>query len=262
VTAHVADLRALYLDLRAEHEALDGLLTRLQPEDWDRPTPAAGWQVRHQVAHLEFFDDLGAQCVAGDPSGLLGLRDRAAQSGATTEDEISLALLLPRADDKPSELLDGWRSGRAALMAAFEAAPPDRRVTWATGPLALASFATARLMETWAHGLDCYAAVGVAPVDTQRLRHVCHLGYRALPHAFRRARQEMPALLEELRLELIGPDGQAWQYGPLDASSVISGPAGEWARVAVQRMRPDHARRLRPEGALAEQALRVARAFA
>ena len=47
-----------------------------------------------------------------------------------------------------------------------------------------ASFTTARVMETWAHGLDCFDAAGVTPAYTDRLHHVADLSVRALPYAF------------------------------------------------------------------------------
>jgi uncharacterized protein (TIGR03084 family) len=253
---------ALVADLDAEHKALDALLAELGPDAWNLPTPAAGWQVRHQVVHLEFFDQIGARCVTGDASALDEIRERARAAGARTEDDVSAALLAGRLDDDLRSLLAGWRAARMRLLAAFAAAPPDRRVPWAAGPMALTSFATARLMETWAHGLDCFAAVGARPVDTNRIRHVCHLGYRALPYAFRRAKVDMPAPLEHLRLELAGPNGDTWEIGPASAPEVIRGPAGEWARVAVQRMSAQGATGLTSHGSLAQAALGVARAFA
>ena len=40
------------------------------------------------------------------------------------------------------------------------------------------SFATARLMETWAHGQDVRDALGLEPAVSARLRHVADLGVR------------------------------------------------------------------------------------
>jgi hypothetical protein len=42
---------------------------------------------------------------------------------------------------------------------------------------------------------------------------------------------------------------------------VVAGSAGEWARVAVQRLPASAARTLSATGELAEQALQVVRAF-
>jgi uncharacterized protein (TIGR03084 family) len=254
-----ADVSQLVDELDAEQRELDSFLSHLDDAQWELPTPAAGWRVRHQVAHLAFFDDVGASCVAGDAEPLLGIRRLAP---GRTEDEVSLAVLEPFLHLPPAELLSTWRRARTLLRSAFLDARPDQKVMWAAGPMALPSFVTARLMETWAHGLDCFAAVGVAPVETSRIRHVCRIGYRALPYAFRRAGREMPGSLDDLRLELLGPTGERWTFGPDSAKNVVRGPAGEWARVAVQRLPGEHARGLVPEGDLAVQAIRVARAYA
>jgi uncharacterized protein (TIGR03084 family) len=50
--------------------------------------------------------------------------------------------------------------------------------------MSAASMATARLMETWAHGLDVADALGVAPEPTDRLRSIAHIGVRTRNFAF------------------------------------------------------------------------------
>jgi len=252
-----AGMHGIVGELEAEQAALDDLLAPLAPSDWLRPTPAAGWDVRDSVSHLAATDELALDCVAGTGVGAL---QRLAGRGLTPEQ-----LTREQADrgrgKGPEEMLAWWRSVRGELSAALLRLDPADRVPWGAGPMAARSFATARLMECWAHGLDCFAAVGREPRDTDRLRHVCHLAYRALPYAFQYAGQPMPAPLDSLRLELTGPGGDAWMFGSASAEQTISGTAGEWARVAVQRMPASSARSLRADGPLAEQALRVARAY-
>jgi uncharacterized protein (TIGR03084 family) len=123
-----------------------------------------------------------------------------------------------------------------------------------------ASFVTARLMEHWAHGLDIRAGLGVDAVDTARLRHVAWIGYNALPYAFGVADIKAPDG-HTLRLDLTGPAGEPWTYGPADATDVISGPAGVWCRRATQRITPAEATALTAEGPLAELAVANARSF-
>ncbi len=89
-------------------------------------------------------------------------------------------------------------------------------------------------METWAHGLDCFAAVGVEPVDTDRLRHTARLAHMARPYAHQVNGLQPPA--RPLRLELRLPSGTPWVHGPEDAVDTVSGDAGDFCRVAVRRM--------------------------
>ena len=43
-------------DLRAESDDLDGLVAELPAERWAEATPAAGWTIAHQIAHLLWTD--------------------------------------------------------------------------------------------------------------------------------------------------------------------------------------------------------------
>jgi uncharacterized protein (TIGR03084 family) len=252
-------MASLLIDLEAEHAALDVHVAPLDDAAWDRPSPAAGWTVRHQIAHLTRFDQVGAACIAGDSSDL---RAMGALLATHTEDQLSLAVMAELLARPPAELLEAWRTGRQHLLEALGRAPADTRVPWAAGAMSLASFATARLMETWAHGLDCLGALGVPAVDTDRVLHVARIGYSALPYALRRAGIDPVPDVRGLRLDLTAPSGAPWTAGPDAASDVISGPAGAWARVAVQRDAANARAQLDASGPLAQLAVQHARAFA
>ncbi len=43
-----------------------------------------------------------------------------------------------------------------------------------------------------------------------------------------------------VRCELLAPHGQMWQFGPADAPSVITGPAGTFCRVGARRLPPNN----------------------
>ena len=59
----------LLADLVAEEADLAAVLEPLDAARWDRATPAAGWQVRDQVAHLAMGEDL-ATLAATDERGI------------------------------------------------------------------------------------------------------------------------------------------------------------------------------------------------
>ena len=62
--------------------------------------------------------------------------------------------------------------------------------------------------------------------------------------------------------DLTAPDGaSSWRFGPEDAGSQISGPAGAFCRVAAQRLPPDESG-LRATGPHGQAALRVLRTYA
>jgi uncharacterized protein (TIGR03084 family) len=115
------------------------------------------------------------------------------------------------------------------------------------------------LAEHWAHGLDITGPLGLEFPDTDRLRHVAWLAHRTLPYALAVA-GEPPTVA--VRCELTDPAGsETWRYGPAEAESAITGPAGEFCRVAVRRLAPADAR-LTATGPHGATALRVLRTYA
>ena len=231
-------------DLLDEHTVLDGLLVTLSDPQWSLPTPAAGWTIADQVRHLARSERAALVALDGHGDELFGGR-------------LAIDAVL---DDRPAALLAAWRDARTATSSRFEALDDRARVTWGAGPMSVRSFADARLMETWAHGLDCFAAVGVEPIDTLRLRRIAGLGLRALPYAFHVAGEDPPGDPRAVALDLVGPSNDRWWLGPAGASDVIAGPASEWCRVATKRLRPELTS-LRASSMLAAASLRVARAY-
>ena len=241
-------------DLEGEHAALDGLVAPLSDAQWKLPTPAEGWDVTDTITHLTLSDEAALESVEGRGEDLF--KGIMANPDAALAGQAEEAAALT-----PAQVLDRWRTARGAVLAAMRAAPPGARAYWGIGEMSVKSLATARLMECWAHGLDCFAALGVEPVDTDRMQHVCYLGYQTLPYAFQFAQREMPAPREQLRLELAGPSGATWTFGPDDAPQVVRGAAGEWARLCVRRITLANAPSLRADGPLAQSALQVAKAY-
>ncbi|MEQ8717778.1 MAG: maleylpyruvate isomerase family mycothiol-dependent enzyme [Acidimicrobiales bacterium] len=241
-------------DLVAEQVALDELVAPLPEERWETATPADGWTVRDQIAHLAYFDEVAQESLAGRGEERFRAIAAVYQSNPT---EV----------EKPGEGLTGaqvlawWRAARAGQAEAFRAVDPSVRVPWGPNHMAVRSLCTARLMETFAHGLDCFDALGARPVDTARLLHVCRIAYRALPYAFKAGGTEMLGPLDQLRVELTSPGGDLWLLGPEDAPQLIVGDAGEFARVGVRRLARSDARSLHAHGPLADAALDVLKAY-
>jgi len=53
-------------DLRAESEALDALIDQLPEDRWTLPTPAPGWTIAHQVAHLLWTDRVALTSITDE----------------------------------------------------------------------------------------------------------------------------------------------------------------------------------------------------
>jgi uncharacterized protein (TIGR03084 family) len=249
-----ARLVATCADLGAETSDLAAMVSPLPAGDWALPTPAPGWTIAHQIAHLAWTDDTSRLAVT-DPTGFAELVQQAIREGDGFVDRQALA----RAEQAPRELMAGWLAGHVALVAALEAVPTGTKVAWFGPPMSAMSMATARLMETWAHGQDVADSLGIARVPTARIRHVAHLGVRTRDYAYSVHQRQPPAM--EFRVELTGPGGELWTWGPDDAAQRVTGPAVDFCLLVTQRRhRADLA--IVAIGEDAEEWLDIAQAFA
>ncbi|MHB8671819.1 MAG: maleylpyruvate isomerase family mycothiol-dependent enzyme [Acidimicrobiales bacterium] len=241
-------------DLEAEQRALRDMLAHLDEADWRRPTPAPGWDVRDQVSHLAHTEELAHDTAAGGRRPFNEEVARFADGDAFTEAGCEMG----RCRSGPEVAAWWWDAAERtrSVLRRLDREDPAVRVPWGLG-MGLRAFATARLMEHWAHGLDVHAALDVPSADTARLAHVAWLGANALPYAFRLAGVAPPEG-RTLRFELTSPDTA---IGPSDATDLIRGPTGQWCRLAVRRISRADAGDLEASGPLAELALDHARAF-
>ncbi len=242
-------------DLVDEHADLDRLLGAVPDCAWKLPTPAVGWDISASLSHLCFFDS-SATLAAADPESFEVhrrlLHDEVA-NGRRPDVDLGLRL------DRPALLLEQWREGLHRFIDTIEQVPSDRRVPWYGPTMSPASMVSARLMETWAHGVDIRDALSVQTLPSTRLRHICHIGYAARSYAFAAHGVEDPGT--PVRLFVRAPDGATWAWGPAGADDTISGDALDVALVFTQRR---HHRRtsVRATGQVAKVWIEIAQAFA
>ena len=247
-------LSGILADLAAEAEWLDTLLRDLAPERWPPATPAVGWDIACQVAHLASTDEAATAAVTDPVAWRCVLRaassapDRAADDAARTGATASWPVLLSR-----------WRTSRSALAAVLRDAPPDSRIPWFGPPMSAASMATARLMERWAHGIDMADGLGTVPPRTDRVRHVALLG--VLTHGFSFTARGLPVPQSPVRVELTFPGGRLWTRGPVDADQRATGPAHDFALPVTRRGHRDDLG-VSAVGADAHRWLDIAQAYA
>lgn len=254
----MADLDALLRDLAAESADLENLVAELPRPDWVRPTPAEGWTVAHQIGHLAWTDEVAGLAATDARTGGTAFADLLTEAAARVTTFVDEAAA-EAAATPPPELLERWRRSRAALATALRAVPGDAKVPWFGPPMRPGSMATARLMETWAHGQDIADALGVRREPTDRLRSVAHIGARTRDFAY--AVRELPVPGAEFRIELRAPSGELWSWGPEDALERVTGPALDFCLLVTQRRHPDDLA-LRTSGPEAARWLTIAQAFA
>jgi uncharacterized protein (TIGR03084 family) len=248
------DLTQLLRDLREETEAVDRLISGLEPLQWSLPTPAEGWSITDQVSHLAYFDD-AASLAASDPDRFRVEADTLVAQGPNfTQYVADRYSSLP-----PVELLQWFRRSRAHYLETFAELDPGTRLPWYGPSMSASSSATARLMETWAHGLDIADTLGRTNPPTTRLRHVAHLGVVTMGFAFQAHGLDVPDA--PVRVELEAPDGATWSWGDPLAIDRVTGPALDFCFVVTQRRHPNDTE-VEVSGPVAETWLTIAQAFA
>ncbi|MGZ4583217.1 MAG: TIGR03084 family metal-binding protein [Mycobacterium sp.] len=241
-------------DLRAESDELDALVAPLPAERWTDPTPAPGWTIAHQIGHLLWTDRVALTSVTDEAGFAEALQAAAADPTGFVDAGAEELAALP-----PVELLSDWRVTRGRLHDELLMVPAGRKLPWFGPPMSAASMATARLMETWAHGLDVADALGIKRAATDRLRSIAHLGVRTRDYAF--FVNNLPAPAEPFLVELRGPSGDTWSWGSPDAAQRVAGSAEDFCFLVTQR-RPLNALDITAHGPDAQRWLEIAQAFA
>ena len=240
----------IFDDLEAEQDRLEEILAGLDGAQWAAPSAAAGWSVTDVVLHL-------AQTEEAVVASAGGAALRPGRGSGTTVDQLADDMVRAQRAG-PAVVFERWRGARRAAVRALRAADPGQPLSWVEAPMKPATMATTRLAEHWAHGLDITGPLGVAFPDTGRLRHIAWLAHRTLPYAFALASEGT----QDVRCDLTAPDGvTSWKFGPDTAGSAISGPAGDFCRVAAQRLAPGRSG-LKASGPHAAAALRLLRTYA
>lgn len=251
----MTDLLAMLLaNLAAEGDRLRAVVAPLDASSWRFSTPAAGWDVATQVGHLVWTDEV-ATAAATDQNAWDSVVLAAMNDPGGFVDASALAV----ADVAPETLLARWDTARVGLAAALRAYPAGQKLPWFGPPMSPASMATARMMETWAHALDVYAALDVGYEPADNLRPIAHLGVRTRDFAFSAHGLEAP--VEEFGVTLSAPSGDVWSWGPDDAAQTVTGSAYDFCRLVTQRLHRDDTD-LVATGPDAEHWLGIAQCFA
>ena len=243
----------IYLDLTRDGEALDELLAGLTADDWSRPTPAPGWTIAHQVAHLAATFRLAA-LAAGNPDVFTAMTGRLSDDFDANV-RMALAEFLA---EPPDVLLERWHQQRAAADRALRARRPDEIVPWLVQPLPAAVLAAAGIMELFAHGQDIADAVGARLPRTDRIRHLVVFAVRTWNFGYQA--RGLPEPDVQIRFELTLPSGAPLAFGPPDSPERVSGPAEDFCLLVTRRRHRDDLR-LTATGTEADRWMDLAQAY-
>jgi uncharacterized protein (TIGR03084 family) len=246
-------IEQLLADLEAETAVFRSWIDPLPDSEWARPTPAVGWTIADQVSHLAYFDDMAVLAATDPDTFRAGLAEAVADV-----DGFTARIAAENRSKTPAQLRDWFATARTALLATFATVDPKTRLPWYGPDMSATSAVTARIMETWAHGQDVADALDAEHPATAAVAHVAFLGVRTKDFSFGQRGLDPGA---EVRVELTGPAGEAWTFGPDDATETLCGPAVDFCLVVTQRRNvADTA--LVVTGATAQRWMAIAQAFA
>lgn len=244
-------------DLLGEYRALADLCATLTPEQWRLRTDFYGWTPWDEIAHLCYFDQTALLSATDADAFTEGAKALAAEMAKGREISAVARDTFGHLDG--AALLALWRMRFEALVAALRPLDPKARLLWYGPSMSARSFATARLMETWAHGQDIWDRLGRTRGASPGLRHITHLGVSTYGWTFVNRQRTPPQPVPYV--ELKAPDGTLWTWGEPSATDHVRGPAIDFALLVTQRRhRDDTALQWQGEGA--EQWTAVAQCFA
>ena len=217
-------------DFQTEADELHALLVTLTDADWERKTLFKSWTVNDIVQHLHDSDLMAAASVAG-PEAFARFRaevQAGRDRGLTRLEETRLRLGHLTA----GRLLERWHMQVAELCDRVSALPANTRLKWAGPDMGVRMFATARQMETWAHGQEIHDLMGADRAPTARLRNVAELGVRTFGWTFVNRGLAVPGPVPCVCLR--GPSGETWDWGLKSLDSSVVGSALEFCQVVTQ----------------------------
>ena len=241
-------------DFRAESDALNDLLEGMDETAFDAPTLFKGWTINDILQHLHVWNH-AAVLSARDEAEFKHFvqRMRAEPAGLRAFENAWLAGLSGR------PLAQLWIDGARGAATLLEALESGERLPW-TGPsMSARSMATARQMETWAHGQAIYDLLGVERAEADRIRNICHLGVSTFGWSYAVRRRTAPAQVPYVKLR--SPSGDSWEWGDPASRDRIEGSAVQFCQVVAQTRNVADTS-LATVGAVAAEWMSIAQCFA
>ena len=250
----MANLDTIVADLRAEGDELYAFLQSLDASDWTRATAFKAWTINDVVQHLYFGDYMGLTSHKNAEEFL-------AFMAAVQKAEMPLVAYTRQWLDGEtgSAMLERWHNQFMEMCDRFGDSDPDMRLTWAGPDMGISMFATARLMETWAHSWAIYDLLGLSRQQTDRIRHIATIGVKTYGWTFANRKLQPPAPPPYIRL--VAPSGQVWEWNTPQDDNSVTGRAVEFCQVVTQ-VRNIADTQLTLAGVAAKQWMTIAQCFA
>jgi len=214
-------------DFRAESEALHSLLETADGATFDAPTQFKAWTINDILQHLHVWNHAAVLSLRDEAEFRRFVQQMRDEPGGLRAFENSFLAGL-----RGRPLAELWITTAGDAADRLEQLDPKQRLAW-TGPsMSARSMATARQMETWAHGQAIYDLLGVERADADRIRNIAHLGVSTFGWTYAVREQTPPALIPYVRLR--APSGAVWEWGDPASADRIEGDATQFCQVVTQ----------------------------
>ena len=233
-------------NLVAEQQLLDQYLQSIPVRNWNTKTTFKNWDITAHVSYLSAMEDLGYNALKKKGS------DFNKYKGPKGLEKFEKEAIAKGKDMRPQDVIEWWRISRASVIETLAKCSPGKKLTWGKNEIDCRTFAVTRLAETRAHSLDVYESMNKDYEDTVRIEHVALYGWLNAEHATKLNKSKF----EDLRIELIGPEYKAWQFGDENAENSIKGSASDWCRVVTGRTSKGFKPTLSTEGVFAPKFLK------
>ncbi len=252
-----ASLQAVVDDLQAEGDELYALLKDSDTGFWTQTSTFKQWTVWDVIAHLHFSDHMALTSLSGEAGFRKLLQEVMAVKSARKF--TNQWLTVDGHSITGPDLLERWRQVFLQLCKALREADPAERFAWVGPGMKARMFATARQMETWAHGWEIYDLMNLPRQHSDRLRNIVTIGVRTYGWTFTNRKLEVPEQVPYVALT--APSGELWTFNDADSAHRISGDAVEFCQVVTQ-VRNIADTRLQVEGDNARAWMEIAQCFA
>lgn len=224
-------MKALCAELRDEYVELANLIEGMSAAQWQLKSRFYGWTPFDEISHLLFFDERGllaatdADAFAADTAEIARQMAKGREISAIARDCYGML--------DGNALAAQWRACFEKLVTILATLDPKARLPWYGPQMSARSFATARMMETWAHGQDVYDVLGKRRIPTARLKHISHIGVTTFGWTFVNRKLPVPEVAPCIKLQ--APGGEEWIWGEPSTSDFVSGSAEDFCLVVTQR---------------------------
>ena len=149
------------------------------------------------------------------------IRDRRITSGGEFPSDM----------DGPT-LREQWMTYLNELCDLLDGVDIKMRVPWFGPDMSVRMFASARQMETWAHGQDIYDLQRAPRTNTDRIRNIAQIGVRTYGWTFVNRGEPVPEPAPYVHLT--APSGDIWEWNDPDDSNCVRGNAVQFCHVVTQ----------------------------